>query len=86
MEPHTCGFPTDPDKVRSVEESFGLHRQTTGGCLVLLIAVVFLGCSCLAFVRRPQPEIALRRTPAAAARFVFSRLALGPPSQVFCYH
>jgi hypothetical protein len=27
IEPHTCGFPTDPEKVRSVEESFGLRRR-----------------------------------------------------------
>ena len=79
MEPHTCGFPTDPDKVRTVEESFGLQRRMAGGCLFFLIAVVFVGFSCLAFVRRPQPELSLQRTPAAAASFVFSWLALGPP-------
>jgi hypothetical protein len=52
MEAHTCGFPTDPERVRSVEESFGLQGRRPGGCLVFSAAVVVMciGGVCLAFV------------------------------------
>jgi hypothetical protein len=40
MEAHSCGFPVDPEKVRSVEESFGLNRKGSWGCLFALAFVL----------------------------------------------
>jgi hypothetical protein len=33
MPAHECGFPTDPEQVRTVEKVFGLQAQRGGGCL-----------------------------------------------------
>ena len=30
MKPHACGFPVDPERIRSVEQSFGLQRRHPG--------------------------------------------------------
>lgn len=38
MPAHSCGFPTDPERVRAVEQSFGLQERRAG-CLAAIAVV-----------------------------------------------
>lgn len=40
MEAHSCGFPTDPQTVQSVEKNFGI-RERSRGCLTTLSLCAF---------------------------------------------
>jgi hypothetical protein len=51
MKPHSCGFPSDVEKVLKVEQSFGLQNRGIAGCSVLLLAIMLVICGSLILAR-----------------------------------
>jgi hypothetical protein len=72
MESHSC-YPTEEERVRAVEKTFGLHRKGAGGCLGLLIAAVCLGGGCLMLTYLPLMSRCSGPRQRAALSFVHAR-------------
>ena len=53
--PHGCGFPDDPEKVRSVEKACGLRERRGAGYLVAMVALVAAGFAAVALTMWVRP-------------------------------